>query len=32
MKPKKTPQKDKQRYLFRAALANIIDPNHGLVK
>jgi len=32
MKPKKTPQKDKQRDLFRAALVNIIDPNHGLVK
>ena len=32
MKPKKTPQKDQQRDLFRAALVNIIDPNHGLVK
>ena len=32
MKPKKTPQKDQQRDLFRAALINIIDPNHGLVK
>ncbi len=32
MKPKKTPQKDRQRDLFRAELTNIIDPNHGLVK
>jgi IS5 family transposase len=32
MKPKKTPQKDQQRDLFRATLVNIIDPNHGLVK
>jgi IS5 family transposase len=32
MKPKKTPQKDQQRDLFRAALVNIIDSNHGLVK
>jgi IS5 family transposase len=32
MKPKKTPQKEKQRDLFRAALFNIFDPNHGLVK
>jgi IS5 family transposase len=32
MKPKKTPQKDQQRDLFRARLVNIIDPNHGLVK
>ena len=32
MKPKKTPQKDRQRDLFRARLVNIIDPNHGLVK
>ena len=32
MKPKKTPQKDQQRDLFRAALVNIIDPSHGLVK
>lgn len=32
MKPKKTPQREKQRDLFRAALVNIIDPNHGLVK
>ena len=32
MKPKKTPQKDKQRDLFRAALVSIIDSNHGLVK
>ena len=32
MKPKKTPQKDRQRDLFRASLSNIIDPNHGLVK
>ena len=32
MKPKKTPQKNRQRDLFRASLANIIDPNHGLVK
>jgi len=32
MKPKKTPQENRQRDLFRAALSNIIDPNHGLVK
>ena len=32
MKPKKTPQKNQQRDLFRASLANIIDPGHGLVK
>ncbi len=32
MKPKKTPLKDRQRDLFRAALVNIIDPSHGLVK
>ena len=32
MKPKKTPQKDQQRDLFRAALSSIIDPNHALVK
>ena len=32
MKPKKTPQKDQQRDLFRAALSSIIDPSHGLVK
>ena len=32
MKPKTIPQKDKQRDLFRAALPNIIDPGHGLVK
>jgi IS5 family transposase len=32
MKPKKTPQKDQQRDLFRAALVNIIDPSHGLAK
>ena len=32
MKPRKTPQKDRQRDLFRATLVNIIDPNHGLVK
>ena len=32
MKPKKIPQKERQRDLFRAELSNIIDPNHGLVK
>ena len=32
MKPKKTPQKNRQRDLFRASLVNIIDPNHQLVK
>ena len=32
MKPKKTPQKNQQRDLFRAALSSIIDPQHGLVK
>lgn len=32
MKPKKTPQENRQRDLFRSALSNIIDPNHGLVK
>jgi IS5 family transposase len=32
MKPKKTPQENRQRDLFRSALSNIIDPSHGLVK
>lgn len=32
MKPKQTPQINRQRDLFRAALSSIIDPNHGLVK
>ena len=32
MKPKKTPQRNRQRDLFRSALSNIIDPSHGLVK
>ena len=32
MKPKRPPQKNRQRDLFRAQLSNIIDPNHGLVK
>ena len=32
MKPKKTPQEKRQRDLFRAALSDIIDPSHGLVK
>ena len=32
MKPKKTPQKNRQRDLFRSQLSNIIDPRHGLVK
>jgi len=32
MKPKRPPQKNRQRDLFRAELVNIIDPNHGLVK
>ena len=32
MKPKKTPQKNRQRDLFRASLSNIIDSIHGLVR
>ena len=32
MKPKKTPQKDRQRDLFRAFLSNIIDSIYGLVR
>lgn len=32
MKPKRPPQKNRQRDLFRAEFVNIIDPNHGLVK
>jgi len=32
MKPKKTPQRNRQRDLFRAQLSNIIDPRHGIVK
>jgi len=32
MKPKRDPQKNRQRDLFRAELARIIDPGHGLVK
>ena len=32
MKPKKPPQKNRQRDLFRAELKRIIDPGHGLVK
>ena len=32
MKPRKSPQKNRQRDLFRPELVNIIDPGHGLVK
>ena len=32
MKPKKPPQKNRQRDLFRVELKRIIDPSHGLVK
>jgi len=32
MKPKRDPQKNRQRDLFRAELLRIIDSNHGLVK
>ena len=32
MKPKKSPQKNKQMELFRPELTKIIDPGHGLVK
>ena len=32
MTPKKSPQRDQQRDLFRSALSRIINPNHGLVK
>jgi IS5 family transposase len=32
MKPKKSPQRDQQRDLFRSALSRIINSNHGLVK
>ena len=31
MKPKKSPQKNRQKNLFRPELTNIIDPAHGLV-
>jgi len=32
MKPKKSPQKRRQKDLFRPELAKMIDPSHGLVK
>jgi IS5 family transposase len=32
MKPKKSPQQDRQRDLFRSELSCIINSNHGLVK
>ena len=32
MKPKKSPQKDRQRDLFRSELSRIINSKHGLVK
>ena len=32
MKPKKPPQKNRQKDLFRVELKRIIDPGHGLVK
>jgi len=32
MKPKRTPQKDRQMDLFRPELSAIIDPGHALVK
>ena len=32
MKPRQSPNKSKQRDLFRPQLTKIIDPNHGLVK
>jgi IS5 family transposase len=32
MNPKKPPQKNRQRDLFRVELSRIIDPGHGLVK
>jgi len=32
MKPKKPPQKDRQRDLFRVELSRIVDSTHGLVK
>ena len=32
MKPKKSPQENRQRDLFRVELARIVDPNHGLIK
>jgi len=32
MKPKKSPQRNRQHDLFRSELANMIDPNHSLVK
>jgi len=32
MKPKKSPQKNRQKDLFRPELTNIIDPAHGLAK
>ena len=31
MKPKKSPQRNRQHDLFRSELANMIDPNHPLV-
>ena len=32
MKPRKSPQKNRQQDLFRPELVKIIDPSHGLVK
>jgi IS5 family transposase len=32
MKPKKSPQENRQRDLFRVELARIVDPTHGLIK
>ena len=32
MKPKKSPQRNRQQDLFRSELAHMIDPNHPLVK
>ena len=32
MKPKKPPQRDRQRDLFRVELCRIVDPRHGLIK
>ena len=32
MKPKKSPQHDRQKDLFRVELCRIVDPGHGLIK
>jgi hypothetical protein len=32
MKPKKSPQQNRQQDLFRSELSNMINPNHPLVK